>query len=482
MNASVENGRFMMIPGYFLNLCSRRGVVLATALALSAGTWMARGEEKVPVPGDWLAPAASGKSLNTSALTKWWKRFDDPVMNELITGALRNSPDLQTALSRIEVSRASWGVERAGLLPSVNGGVSARASRGDSRSTGTFSSNSSGASIDAGWEVDLFGRKRLSLQAAGADIARTTEDYYAAQVSLAAEVAEAYVDLRQSEAQLAVNERSIASRNETLQLTKWLEEAGMGDALATQQTVSTLEQVKASIPSLKQSIEQTRNRLAVLCGRTPGALNPLLSKSKTLPKLPAKIAVGIPADTLRQRPDVQAAERNLEGAILRTASAKKQRLPSLNLSGSLGIDALKAGKLFSPETTVGSIVGSLTAPIFDAGRIKQNINIQTEQQKQSFLAYESTVLNALSEVENALIAMQRVNERIEILERATTAAKQAAEFASLQYEAGQIDILNVLESQRTLLSLESQRVDTLANEISTHIQLYKALGGGWSPR
>lgn len=190
--------------------------------------------------------------------------------------------------------------------------------------------------------------------------------------------------------------------------------------------------------------------------------------------------MGIPAETLRQRPDVRAAERGVEAAFARTTAARRERLPSLTLSGFVGLEALRAGRLFSPESTAASLLGSLAAPVFDAGRIRSRIRIQSELEKQSLLAYESAVLTALSEVENALIAVQRNAERLGILASATDAARQAALLSALQYQAGQVDLFISLESQRSLLSLEQQQVVTRADRAIAYIQLYKALGGGWS--
>lgn len=433
------------------------------------------------IPATWKTGAVgNGAAMDSVALAKWWKQFRDPVLNELVAGALGSSPDIRTAYSKIAESRARRGVERAGLFPTLNAGASAQTSRNDTRGSAVNSSENYHAALDASWEIDLSGRRRLNVQAAGADLAQAAENFYSAQVSLSAEVAEAYVNLRGAEARLAVMENSLKSRAETVQLTQWKQQAGEGDLLESQQAVSILEQARASIPSLKQTIAQTRNQLSLLSGKAPGSLDALLSKSKPVPSAPVRIASGIPADTLRQRPDVRAAQWAVEAADARTKSARRERLPSLNLSGSLGLESLKAGKLFSPQTAAASILGSLTSPVFDAGRIRQNIVIQNEQTIQALNSYETTVLTALSEVENALIAVRRSNERLTILDKALSAAREAAVLARQQYQAGQTDLLTVLDSDRTLLGLEEQQVTTTADLASSHIQLYKAMGGGWS--
>jgi len=436
----------------------------------------------VVVPAAWQQGTASSGALDTATLTRWWERFNDPALNDLIVGALRSSPDMRSALSKISEYRARRGIEQAALFPSLSASASGGGTRTRNHDTNIVTTSESySASLDASWQVDLFGMQKLTLNAASADLARTEENYYGAQVSLAAEVATAYVNLRSAEVQLAVVQHSLGTRVETVELTQWREQAGTGNALDTQQAISTLEQARASIPALQLTIVQTRNQLALLSGCPPGALDSLLAAPRPVPAVPAELAIGIPAETLRQRPDVRAAERGVEAAFARTKAAQRQRLPTLNLSGSMGVEALKAGKLFSPESTVASVLGGLTAPIFDAGRIRATITIQSEQGKQALNAYQSTVLTALSEVENTLSAVQRNAERLGILNRAAAAAREAATLAGLQYQAGQIDLLVSLVAQRTLLDLEQQEVTTAADRIIAYIQLYKAFGGGWTP-
>lgn len=466
-------------------MCHHTHLILVAMLTLSSCAG-ANGHLKigaiVPLPAKWQHRTPTAKPLDTQALTTWWDRFQDSVLSAVIVDALISNTDVRTALSRIAEYRAQRGLERAGLLPSLDIGASASSSRSRDRSTKlTKTSESYQAALSPSWEVDLFGKHMLNVKAASADLAQVNENYYGAQVTLAAEVATAYVTLRSAEAQLAVVQNSLGTRRETVQLTQWSEEAGTGTALDTQQSISTLEQARATIPTLQLSIAQSRNQLTLLSGRTPGWLDSVLSKQRDVPTMPTGLAIGIPAETLRQRPDVRAAERGVEAAFARTKSAQRERLPTLNLSGSLGIEALKAGRLFSPQSIAGSVLGSLAATIFDAGRIRNNITIQSEREKQALIAYEATVLTALAEVENALIAVQRYSERLAILSLAITAARKAVTLSGMQFKAGEIDLFVSLDNQRTLLSLEQQEVITSADRATACIQLYKALGGGWSP-
>lgn len=407
------------------------------------------------VPAAWQQGVANRRPLDPAALPTWWTTFNDSILDELITNALRSSPNVRSALSRIAEYRARRGTESAAFFPKLAANASGGRTRTTNRGTSLTTTNESyAASLDASWQVDMFGRQRQALAAASADLAQTEENYYGAQVSLAADVALAYVTLRSAEAQLEVALHSLETRSETAQLAQWREQAGTGNALDTQQSLATLELARASIPAWQLTITQTRNHLALLSGRTPGSLDPLLAPPRDVPVAPAALATGIPADLLRQRPDVRAAERGLEAAFARTEAARRQRLPSLTLNGSIGVEALTAGRLFNPASTVINLLAGLTAPIFDAGRIGQSIAIQRELEKQSLHTYEATVLTALGEVENALVAVQRNTERLEILARATAAAREAATLASLQYQAGQVDILSSLDAQRTLLDLE----------------------------
>ncbi|MDR2845489.1 MAG: efflux transporter outer membrane subunit [Puniceicoccales bacterium] len=477
----------MPFPSTLLRLPATAVMLSLCACAGNNGTDAdATAALRTPLPEQWQNPApppadGTDATATTTALATWWSRFDDTVLNELVATALKDSPDVRTALSRIAESRARRGIARAGLLPSLSAGVAARDNyRRDHNAHRTTSGDSYSAALDASWEIDLFGKNTASFAAATAELAQAQENFHAAQVTLVAEVATAYVALRAAETQLAVVERNLETRRESTRLTQWREQAGTGNSLDVQQAVSTLEQARASLPAIHGTIERERNRLATLTGKTPHALDTLLAPVHRVPAPPPALALGIPADTLRQRPDIRAAERAVEAAVQHTRAADSERYPTLNLSGSIGIEALKAGNLFSPDATVGSLLAGLTAPLFDGGRISQNIAIRDELQKQALLAYETAVLAALAEVENALSDLQRAAERLDVLKNATTAAASAAALALLQYQSGQVDFSTVLDTQRLLLSLEEQTVATTADQTTAHIRLYKALGGGWT--
>lgn len=244
----------------------------------------------VVVPRSWQQASttlSTDAARETTALALWWERFEDPVLNELIRAALDSSPNTRTAISRILEYRARRGVETAALYPSIAATLGTGANL-SSDSTGTLNhtAESYRASLDASWQVDLFGRQLQLRRAASADLYQTVENYYGVRVSLAADVAVAYVQLRSTEAQLAVVRNSLGTRRETVQLTQWREQAGTGNALDTQQSLSTLEQARASIPSLELTLAQTRNQISLLSGRNPGSVDALLASPRAVPVAP----------------------------------------------------------------------------------------------------------------------------------------------------------------------------------------------------
>jgi NodT family efflux transporter outer membrane factor (OMF) lipoprotein len=469
LKSRLTTGSIMLSLGFF-SACATTPTSFEPKVAFDTG-----------IPSTWQSARAQTATLDTEALSQWWLRFGDPQLTALIEDALQNNPDIRTALSNIRQARAERGLESAELWPSLSASTSASNSHTTDREDHSASSHSESydASIDASWEVDLFGKQQQYLNAADADLAANIEDYRQAQVSLAAEVADTYLTLCSYQAQLEIVQKNLATRESTLEIVQWQETAGEGDALDTQQSIASAEQTRAQIPDLEQSIQETRNSLAVLTGRSPAALQEQLQVPASFPSAPASIAVGIPADTLRQRPDIRSTENSILAEQSRLSAAERSRLPSLNLTGSIGVEALKSGNLLNPQYIITNIAAGLSAPIWDAGRISRNVEIQTEQLQQAYLDYESAVLDALSEVENALSSIEKRNRQLETLKRASAAAAKATELAQLQYEAGEVDLLTVLDAQRTELSLEQSRTTTQAQALNAHVQLYKALGGGW---
>jgi outer membrane protein, multidrug efflux system len=430
----------------------------------------------LPLPVEWQNAAGFPLTSMSRDLSKWWRRFEDPTLSRIISDALASSPDMAIAAARISEARAQRTGSVASLLPSLTGS----ATRNSSVSSESDKTSDS-VSLSANWEADLFGKNASAVEAASAQFAASRENFRSVQTVLAAEIAIAYTDLRVSETSLTVLRETLKSREKTHQLAEWRTQAGEADLLESSQALSSLEQARAGIPALQQSIAQGRNRLALLAGKTPGALDGLLdSGQKTIPSPARSLAVGIPADTLRQRPDVRQAGYQLLAAAANSRGAEAARYPSLKLGGALGLNTLNLGKLTNPGAAVASIFAGITSPVFDAGSISAKIRAQNAVEEQAYQVYRKTVLTALSEVEDALIACRRTSERFVILEKAIAAAREADSLARQKYQAGVADLLTVLDSQRTLLGLEDSLANVRASRTVAYIQLYKALGGGWS--
>jgi NodT family efflux transporter outer membrane factor (OMF) lipoprotein len=366
-------------------------------------------------------------------------------------------------------------VTRSDLFPSLT--ASASGSRSESRDV---TRDAYSAGFDASWELDVFGGVRRSVEAAEADLDRAGANLGDTQVSLAAEVALNYVELRALQARLGIARANLASQSETLQLTEWRAEAGLVSGQDVEQARTNREQTRAQIPNLETSSAEAEHRLDLLLGKAPGTLHARLVPAGELPDVPTGIAVGIPADVLRRRPDVRAAERQLAAETARVGVAEAARYPSFRLSGSIGIEALSFGDLTNDADSSSSLLGGITAPIFDAGRLRNQVQAQDAVREQALVAYEQAVLTALQEVENALVALAGNRERVEALTNATRSARNAAELARQRYGAGLVDFQSVLDTERSVLSVEDSLASTRADGVLSLIRLYKALGGGWS--
>ena len=415
-------------------------------------------------------------------LSAWWRNLDDPLLSSLITEALQAGPDLRSARARLRAARGRRVVAAADRFPGIAASASASRSDSSAQTLGSVGTrNFFSAGFDANWELDVFGGIRRGVEAADADLAASEASLNDTQVSLASEVALTYVEVRALQARLGIALANLASQSETLQLTDWRVQAGLASSQDAEQARSNREQTQAQIPSLQTSLAEAEHRLDILLGRAPGTLHPRLAATRALPVVPEHIAVGIPADTLRQRPDVRAAERTLAAETARVGVAEAARYPSFNLSGSIGLEALTFGALGDNGAST-SLLAGLTSPVFNAGRLRAQVDIQDAVREQALVAYEQTVLGALQEVENALVALARSRERGQALARAVEAARNAALMAGQRYSAGLIDFQPVLDTQRSVLAVEDSLASTRADGVLALIRLYKALGGGWSPQ
>ncbi|MHC1727108.1 MAG: efflux transporter outer membrane subunit [Syntrophobacteraceae bacterium] len=424
-----------------------------------------------------LAGIPGSGETDAQALVAWWTSLHDPMLTSLIDRAVTGNLDLKKARARVREARARRGIAAAGLQPALNGTGSAVWGL-TSTDTRTSSSELYTAGLDASWELDLFGGVRRSVEAAQGDLQASEEDLRNVLVSLLAEVALNYLDVRKSQVLLTVAEDNLESQSETYQLTQWRYQAGLSDELAVQQARYNMENTRSQIPLLRTSLEAAMNRVEVLLGEQPGMLHAELEKREPLPVPPLEVAVGVPADLLRRRPDVRQAERQLAAQTARVGVATADLYPKLTLNGSIGLESLSLANL--PSGTLALTGGpSITWAIFKGGAIRQSIEVQSALQEQALLQYEAVILVALEEVENALVAYVEVQQRRQALSEATRAAQKAAELASQKYQSGLTDFSNVLDAQRSLLSFQEQLATSEGNVTSNLVRLYKALGGGW---
>lgn len=461
----------------------RRGACVAALLAVALGGCAAVGpdysEPQLAVPAGWSAGTGTD-AMDAVLLARWWHGFGDPVLDRLVADALAANLDLAQARARLREARARRGVAGAALAPSVDASLSGSRSRSSGQSGSGSTRELYSAGFDASWELDVFGGLRRSVEAAQADLEASVESLSDTRVSLAAEVALNYIDLRTAEQRLAIAEESIASRGENHQIIRWRQQAGLVSELDLAQATTDLESTRAVLPPLRTAVIEAKNRLAVLLGRNPGELESLVHADRPIPLAAAEIVAAIPADTLRQRPDVRVAERRLAAQTARLGEAEAARYPSFRLSGSLGLEALELDALADRGANTHSLFGGITAPVFNAGRIAANIEIQDALVEQARLAYRAAVLAALEEVENALTAVANTDARRVKLAEAAAAARTTLAIAEYRYASGLADFLSVLDAQRTQLSLDEQLAGSTGELARAQIRLYKALGGGWS--
>lgn len=425
---------------------------------------------------------ALANAIDQSVETReWWKHFDDAELERLVAAALENNTDLRTAIASVREARARLGVARGGYGPSLDASGSVRRYENSENAYpvgGGTAQTLYSAGFDALWEIDLFGGTRRGVEAAVADWEAQQANLGDVQVSVAAETAEAYIQLRTNQRLLAVAMSSLATQQETLALLDSRFAAGLSNELAVQQARYNHESTKASIPPIKAGIEASLNALSVLTGTLPGEL--AVVDGAGLP-VGAMSLEGIPADVLRRRPDIRRAERQLAAQTARIGQSTAELYPKFSLVGSIGLESLKASTLFESDSLRYSIVPGVTWPIFHSGSIRSSIQVQEARQEQALAVYEAAVLNAVREVRNALADYQSEMERRDALTRAVEAATAAEQVAQDLYANGVSDFNNVLDAQRSLYGLQRELAASEGAIGADTVRLYKALGGGWEP-
>jgi NodT family efflux transporter outer membrane factor (OMF) lipoprotein len=469
----------------FVPSALRRPVWLAAVLSFVAMAGCAVGPDferpETEMPAEWAGPTAAvggpaGESTEAS-LTQWWTAFQDPTLTSLIERAVESNLDLKLAQARIRQARAARGVAASAFGPTVDASGSSRRSQG----TGNGPvANQYQAGFDAGWELDIFGGTRRTVEAAGADLQAAEESHRDVLVTLTAEVARTYIELRAFQQQLDIAQRNLAAQERSVALTRKRFEGGFVSALDIANANVQVATTAAQVPLLEASIRQTTYSLSVLVGREPAALVQELSPTAVIPAAPPTVPAGVPSDLLRRRPDIRAAEAQIHAATARIGVATADLFPKVNLSGSIGWQAGDLGSLFDTASRFSSLGPSVSWSLFQSGRIRSNIEVQKALEEQSFIAYRQTVLAALEEVEDALIASEKEQERRHALVEALDANRKAVDLATQLYSQGQTDFLSVLDAQRSLYSSEDALAQSTRTVSTNLVALYKALGGGWA--
>jgi multidrug efflux system outer membrane protein len=459
-----------------------RSWILSLALLSLSGCTMVGPDYVRPAvdsPEDWRVDYAAAADV---ANTRWWEQFDDPVLTQLIDTALRENKDVRIAAARVEEFAARVDISRSGFYPQI--GYNGQASRnqasreafGGVPSGSDRSYNNYGATLNAGWEIDLWGRIRRATEASRAELLAQEDNRRTVILSLVSAVANTYVTLRQFDRQLEVSEETLATRAEALRLFEMKFKGGVISELELAQVKVEYEQAAAAIPPIEQQIALTENALSVLLGHNPGNIS--RGKSIDALVLPA-VPAGAPSSLLANRPDILAAEQNLVAANARIGVARAQYFPTISLTGLFGYVSEELDNLLQSSANVWSLGGSALGPIFTGGAITGQVRASEAVQRQSLTAYLQTVQTAFRDVDDALIRVQKSRERLAAEGRRVQALDDYARLAKLRYDEGYASYIEVLDAQRSLFDAQLQYITVRGDVYTSLVNTYKAMGGGW---
>jgi len=444
---------------------------------------------KIPIPRQWTeTPAVQG-----SQPEQWWKTFNDPILDKLISDAIASNLDLKLALARVKDARALRSATIAAGLPSLDAKSSAsrRFNNSSSPTSQTGTSSAGGGfgignqfinifqmGFDAQWELDFFGGVRRAVESADATIDVEVENSRDVLVTLLGEVARNYIELRANQRLIAITRENLHAQQETRELTQIRQQTGLAGMLEVTQAQALAATTEAQLPNYETAVKQSIHALSVLLGKEPGALVVRLDQQGTIPAIAANVITNLPSELLQRRPDIRRAERQLAVANASVGVATAELYPKINLAAFIGLQNTTITD-FTPVGKSWSAASSLTLPIFNWGKLNANIDSKKAQFEQTFLTYQSTVLSAFKEVEDALIAYSKEQQRHKALAKAVAANQLAVQLANERYQKGLTAFLDVLTSQTALYQAQSLLVTSESQLSSNLVALYKALGGGW---
>lgn len=439
------------------------------------------------VQDNWIEKSDKRVS-NKQMMSNWWRTFKDPTLDRLVHLAAEQNLPVQIAGLRILEARAQLGIAIGQLFPQQQEGngaatwnkLSEQAANRASLPKHAFADYSIG--FDASWEIDFWGRYRRNVEAAEAQMSSSIADYDNAFVSLTAEVARTYVSIRTFEKFIEIARENVRLQKEGLQIAQARFREGATSELDVAQQRALLENTIASIPDLETGLQRAKNALSVLLGRPPGGMDKLLQGPRQIPSASPRVAVGLPAELLRRRPDLRRAEMNAAAESARIGIAEADLYPRFFLLGEIGVQASDVGKIFAPGSLFLTTGPSFRWSLLNYGRIANNIRAQDARFQQTLVNYEDTVLKAAREVEDALIGFLKAQQRAASLQNSVKAAERAVELSFIQYREGAENFQRVLDAQTRLLEERNRLADTRSNIATNLVTLYKALGGGWEIR
>jgi len=419
---------------------------------------------------------------------QWWHSYNDAVLDRMVDEALAHNYDLAAAFARVEEAQAVLGITRADQLPTVTAQAGASRNRFSATRALAFPGqplyfNDFNASLQATWEIDLWGKYRRATEAARADLLAARWNREAIRLSLIAQVAQSYFNLRALDAQVAVARETIATRQSSLELQRLRLKAGLASQFEIDQLQAETAAAQSLLPALETQLAQQETALGVLLGRSPRALvQTVPDRGAAIEALtiPPGVPSGLPSHLLERRPDLRQAEERLIAANARIGVARAAYYPSISLTGLLGVESISLSDLFTTDSLFWQAGGSLAQTVFDAGRTKSQVGVATARQKQMLAEYQSTVQNAFRDTLDALVAQRKANETLQAEQTRVTALTSALQLAKMRYERGIASQLDVLDAERGLLDAQLNRVTAQRAQLAASADLYKALGGGWT--
>jgi NodT family efflux transporter outer membrane factor (OMF) lipoprotein len=436
-------------------------------------------QPSAPLESKWLATGDKRISAQPAVDARWWRdAFGDPVLDQLVETALQENLSLRSAGLRVLQSQQQLAIAVGNQYPQqqqISGLASKQRENGN-----TFKEYNLGFNLS--WEADFWGSFRRQVESASAALDASVADYDGALVSLVAQVAQTYIQIRTNQSRLDVARTNVELQAESLRIARAKFEAGEVSELDSDQAESLLNNTRADVPALESALQQLKNSLAVLLGKPPQDLTYLLGNKKDIPTAPAVIALGMPQDLIRQRPDIRVAERQMAAQSAQIGVAEAELYPSLSIGGSIGTQAGDTGDLFDNSSEVWNLFGAFQWNVFNYGRLKSNVRLQDALFQQLLVDYQDTVLQAQADVENTIVAYLKSHEQLAAYSRAAAASRRSVKVSSSQYENGLITFNTVI----TTLSSDAQQQDLLVatqgSVAANLVQVYRALGGGWSVR